>query len=743
MLPVLALLALNQGSTLAEMDRWKAEAARVTIVRDDWGIAHVHGHSDADAVFGMIYAQAEDDFSRIEANYLTSLGRQAEAGDTGRLWIDVRWRLFNDPDEMEREYSHCPKWLRKLMDAWADGLNFYLTTHPETHPRLLKRFEPWMTLAFSEGSIGGDPERIDPRGLEAFYGPNSVDVPANLVRSSALGGRVAEAGTSRAEAFAYQNEEGSQNPDSGSNGIAIAASNTRDHHALLLINPHTSFFFRSVLQVSSDEGLNAYGAVTWGQFFIYQGFNERCGWMHTSSQVDAVDWFAETVSQTPAGWVYKYGNQKRLLQTRPIRVGTGQGSVKMISALYTCHGPVVRTQGGKWISIAIMRRPVEALEQSFLRTKARGYADYRKTMDLRANSSNNTVFADADGDIAYFNGNFIPRRDARFDYSGIIDGSDPATDWHGLFTVDQTPHLLNPASGFIFNVNDSPWQGAGKSSLRKQDFPRYFDKGSPQPRSVHCLELLDGKTGFTLDSLQAAAFDRHLPWFEKPIPALLQAWDRSPQSMNLSGGLREPIEVLRKWDLGWGAHSVATSLAIYWGEELRRSLGADARQAGLTVEEYAGSKAPGEQLVECLHTACARLTRDFGTWKTPWGEINRFQRLDDRIESHFDDAKPSIPVPFTASDWGSLAAFGARPYPNTKKWYGTSGNSFVAVVEFGPRVRAKAITAGGESGSPGSKHFDDQARLYASGNLQDVYFYPDQLVGHTERTYHPGAPRAR
>jgi acyl-homoserine-lactone acylase len=144
------------------------------------------------------------------------------------------------------------------------------------------------------------------------------------------------------------------------------------------------------------------------------------------------------------------------------------------------------------------------------------------------------------------------------------------------------------------------------------------------------------------------------------------------------------------------------------------------------------------QKLAALDQAVERLTGDFGTWKTPWGAINRYQRNDAAIVQNFDDAKASIPVAFPGAQWGSLASFAARRYPGTRKYYGTGGNSFVAVVEFGPRVHARAVTAGGESGDPASKHFGDQAGRYASGDLREVYFYPDQLVGHTERTYHPG-----
>jgi acyl-homoserine-lactone acylase len=180
--------------------------------------------------------------------------------------------------------------------------------------------------------------------------------------------------------------------------------------------------------------------------------------------------------------------------------------------------------------------------------------------------------------------------------------------------------------------------------------------------------------------------------------------------------------------------SVPTSLAVFWGEEVGRR--ASGRRGGASAEPPAG---PSTDLqLQALATASDKLTADFGTWKTPWGEINRFQRLTGDIVQPFSDAGPSLPVGFPSSRWGSLASFGARPYPGTKKWYGTSGNSFVAVVEFGDTVRARAVTAGGESGDPKSRHFNDEAERYATGNLREVYFYPSQLKGHTEKTYHPG-----
>ncbi|MGB2622036.1 MAG: acylase [Candidatus Acidiferrum sp.] len=705
-----------QSAKNPDIARWEREAASVDIIRDDWGIAHVHGKTDADAVFGMIYAQAEDDFNRVETNYLNAMGRLAEAEGESAIYQDLRMKLFIDPAQLKTEYAASPEWLKKLMNAWADGLNFYLYKHPDVKPRVIQRFDPWMALSFTEGSIGGDIERVDLKQLEAFYGK----VPAS-------------AGTSA--------EDDETEEPRGSNGMAIAPSNTADHHALLLINPHTSFFFRSELQMASDEGLDAYGAVTWGQFFVYQGFNDRAGWMHTSSGANAITWYLETVEKKDGKYFYKYGKEERPLVVKKITVPykTAGGMAEKTFTVYrTHHGPIIGEMDGKWLSIRLMEEHIKALTQSYTRTKAKDYKSFRQTMELHTNSSNNTIFADADGDIAYFHANFIPRRATQFDWNKPVDGSKPATEWHGLLSIDETPHLLNPKSGWLYNSNNWPWSAAGASSPKKEDFPVYVETGGETARGLHAIRVLQNKKDFTVDSLIAAAYDSYLTWFEKPIPCLLKAWDDAPANDSLKAKLDEPIGVLRGWDLRWGVASVPTSLAVFWGEDIRKRVGSEARKEGVYLSDYVCTKIPPQELLQLLSDASDRLTSDFGTWKTPWGDINRFQRLTGDIVQPFSDAGPSIPVGFTSSMWGSLASFGARPYPGTKKWYGTSGNSFVAVVEFGEKVRARAVTAGGESGHPSSPHFNDEAERYATGNLREVYFYPSQLKGHTEREYHPG-----
>ena len=717
-----------------ELAEWQQQAQNVTIIRDDWGIAHVYGKTDADAVFGAIYAQAEDDFNRIETNYLNSMGRLAEAEGEGAIWRDLRMKLFIDPEEMKKLYAAAPADLRKLMDAWADGLNFYLATHPAVKPRVITRFEPWMALTFSEGSIGGDIERVNLTQLQAFYG----DTGRRVNGQTEARGQTPEARTAESRVTSHESLTPGHDDDEprGSNGIAIGPSNTVNKRALLLINPHTSFFFRSELQMVSEEGLNAYGASTWGQFFIYQGFNDKAGWMHTSSSVDNIDEYLETITRKDGWHFYKHGSEEKPVAQRTVTIPykTPNGMAERKFVVYrTHHGPIVREVDGKWVAIRIMEEPLKALQQSWGRTKARNLQEYLKVMELHTNSSNNTLFADADGNFAYLHSNFVPRRDTSFNWARPVDGSNPATDWKGVHSISESPNAINPKSGWVYNTNNFPYSAAGPDSPKASDYPRYMDPGSENPRGIHAIRVLKDRKDFTLDGLLAAAFDSYMPAFETSIPPLLKAYDAAPANHPLKAKLREPIELLRTWDYRWSVTSVPTSLGVFYAQAGSGRGG----RGGRGAEAEAGPES--DRLLQQLSAAVDRLQADFGSWKTGWGEINRFQRISPEIVHPFDDSKPSIPVMFTSATYGSLASFGAAPRNGTKKWYGTSGNSFVAVVEFGKdSVRARAVSAGGESGDPTSKHFNDQATRYATGNLRPVYFYRNQLKGHTEREYRPG-----
>ena len=714
-----------QTFTPAEILRWNQQAQQVRIVRDTWGVPHVTGQTDADAVFGLLYAQCEDDFARVEDNYIEALGRRAEVEGEAALYTDLRQRLFMDSTRAIAVYHQSQPWLKQLLAAFAAGTNYYLATHPTVQPRLLRRFQPWMPLLFSEGSIGGNISVVPVDRLKAFYSQQ------------------------KSGAWQRPDFEKFDIEPTGSNGFAIAPSRSASGHALLLINPHTSFYFRSEVQMTSAAGLNAYGAVTWGQFFVYQGFNEHCGWMHTSSYADSMDEYLETVTQQPDGsYTYLYNGLQRPVQATEITLlykKDGQLLRRKFTTYRTGHGPVVGAATGKWLTVKMMDDPLAALQQSYLRTKATDYASFKEVMQLEGNASNNTVFADKDGTIAYWHGNFMPRRPAGYDWSQPVPGRSDSTEWQGLHPIEELVQVKNPASGFLQNCNSTPYTVAGPtSSPDKAKYPAYMAPDTENYRGLNAVRVLSGKKAFTLDTLIAAANDSYLAGFEKLLPALLDDYQLLADSPRdpFPATMQQAIDTLRGWDLRYSQASVAQTLAIYWGERIQK-LGRSRVPAGqpldyLSLTAYTIAHTTPEEKVAALAETLAELTRDFGRWATPWGEVNRYQRLTGRIQEAYDDKQPSRPVAFASSAWGSLAAFGAHTYPGTKRRYGNVGNSFVAVVEFGPRVMARSIVTGGSASHPDLSHFTDQAPQYCQGQFKEVWFYPEDVARHVERAYRPG-----
>ena len=701
-----------------ELERLKQRAQNVSILRDDFGVPHIYGKTDADAVFGLIYAQCEDDFPRVERNYIWAIGRLAEVEGEKALYSDLRARLFMTKAEALEEYDKCPQWLKELCIAWADGINYYLHTHPEVKPDLLTQFEPWMPMYFSEGSIGGDIERVSTARIKSFY--------------------------EKGEALSLSGYDGRlEHPDqyyepTGSNGFAISGDLTESGNAMLLINPHTSFYFRGEVHVVSEEGLNAYGAVTWGQFFVYQGFNEKTGWMHTSTYVDVIDEFKENIEDRNGKMVYQYGEKWRDVEQSELVLNyrTHEGMSEKTFPMYrTHHGPITHKIDDQWVATALMWNPAKALEQSFIRTKLNGHEAFWNMMKMNTNSSNNTVYADAGGNIAYYHGNFIPIRDERFDYYKPVDGSNPDTDWKGLHTVDEAITVFNPPNGWIQNCNSTPFTSAGLYSPKKNDYPGYMSIDRENFRGIHAIRLLEKCEDLTLDKLIALAYEPTLPAFEILVPGLIKALENSHIKKDETS---EVLKILKNWDFQVNVSSVAMTLAHFYGMAVLRSRKAPEDLSGIAVYQFYADQFKPESRITIFEQVMTKLKEDFGTWKMPWGEVNRFQRLSGEIDLKFDDDQPSIPIGMASGRWGALASYGSRAREGTKKLYGSSGNSFVAVVEFGERVKAKSILAGGQSGNPDSPHFYDQANLYADVQFKDVAFYREDVEKRAVKTYSPG-----
>lgn len=717
---VLPLQILAQPFSQTEISNWKKQAAGITIIRDNYGIPHVYGKTDADAVFGLLYAQCEDDFKRVERNYIEKLGRLSEVNGDKDLYNDLLIRLLIDSTDAVTDYAKAPDWLKKILNGYADGINYYLYKNPEVRPALLNRFQPWYPLLWTDGSIGAiSTGGISVAELKNFYSGTENDHAQVVYEEEVL---------------------------TGSNGFAISPKITENGNAILYINPHVTFYYRPEVHMVSEEGMNAYGAVTWGQPFIYQGFNAHCGWMHTSSQADISDAYIENLTRRNGEYWYTYDGKEKPVITRliSIKYKTATGfETKTFNTLFTQHGPILARRKGKYLSLRHNNRDTKGFMQSWLRTKANSFADFKKTMDMGANPSNNTVYADAEGNIAYWHGNFLPKRDPNYNWEKPVDGTSSATEWKGYHTVNESVHIYNPENGWLQNCNSTPFTAAGKFSPKKEDYPAYLAPDGENFRGIQAVRVLNEEKKYTIDKLIKAGYDTRLTAFEILVPALITAFEKNIAVSDYRYDLlKEPIAVLKKWDFRCGENSVATTLAVEWGDKLLPAINQIRSSTG---EEDMISKTrqflatvPFTDLVQPFLETISVLHNNFGKWQMPWGEINRFQRISSGIDNKFDDSKPSIPVGFVSSTWGMLPSYSSRTFPGTKKRYGVNGNSFICAVEFGKKVKARSLLAGGESGDINSKHFFDQGLMYSKGQFKDVLFYKEDVMKHAEQTYHPG-----
>jgi acyl-homoserine lactone acylase PvdQ len=699
-----------------EIKKWETQAKQVKIVQDDWGIPHIYGKTDADAVFGLLYVQCQQNFPRVERNYLEIMGRLSEIEGDKNIYEDLQMRMIYDSAGAKEDYRRAPEWLKKLLDAFADGVNYYLYKHPNVKPIILKRFEPWFPLMYTDGSIAPTQTgglRIN--DLKSLYAKDvAISYNAQLLIDKL-------------------------NPG-GSNGFAIGPSKTASGKAILYINPHVTFYFRTEVQMISEEGLNVYGAVTWGQFFIYQGFNQHCGWMHTSSYADVADVYEEQITKKGDSIYYLYNGKYLPVKTKELIINYKNGNKieqKKFTGYYAHHGPILGSRDGKWLSLRENNRSMGSLEQSWLRTKAKGLEDFMKVMDMRVNNSNNTVFADDKGNIAYWHGNFMPRRDPSYNWSLPVDGTTPKTEWKGLHPVSETVHVLNPKTGYIQNCNSTPFTVSGASSPKKENYPGYMAPDGQNGRALNAIRLLSAANNITLDKIISIGYNTYLTAFDELLPALFTAYDRLQSTDTLKRKLEKPVHLLKKWNKEADASSIATTVAVEWAYKLAPKIppAKTTEEATNAVAQFSAMAAlPPQEQLSALTDVMAELERNWGTWEVAWGDVNRYQRP---ASGGFDDNKASLPVKLGPGSWGSLPSFASR-YMNTKKRYGVSGNSFIAAVEFGKKVKAKTIMTGGESFDPSSKHFNDQASRFIEGKFKDIYFYKEEVLLHKEKEYNPG-----
>lgn len=646
----------------------------VNIYRDTWGVPHIYAKTDAGAVYGLMYAQAEDNFWQLEMDYIRALGRAAEVEGRRGLSGDILYRAYEVESRAKAAYQSQSARMRALCDAFADGVNRYLATHPQVKPQLLAHWEPWFILA-------------------------------NEMRGAAGAGITA---SERARAFPLlagtaQPVEGSGDAegDEGSNMWAVAPSRSVTGHALLMINPHVGFFGggqRYEAHLHSGEGLDVSGFAILGTPYIRSGHNAYLGWSHTNNYASTADVYLEAL-EGGTEWA------------EDLRIKTDTGAVETRRATFrkTKHGPVLAIRGNQGLAVRSVAATGGVMEQRWAMAKARNLKEFQAAMARTALTGSNTMYADRDGNIWYLHGNAIPRRSTKFDWTKPVDGADPETDWKGLHKLTELAQVLNPPSGWLQNCNSTPFlttEGAGNPQAA--DYPAYMAPEPDTPRSARSRAILAGSRRFSFADWALAAMDTKVGLAERRIPELLAAYRAKPVPE-----LEPLVAELDHWDQVARLDSVAATLFIR------------------SAADPAGILAGLEKTKLALEAA-------WGTWRVPWGEVNRLQRVHtDGIQEQFSDSKPSVPVPGAPSATGTVFTFGTRQPADQKRAYGTVGNTYVAVVEFSKTPMTRSLLVNGQSADPGSPHYTDQAPLYSAGKFKDAWFTSGDVRRHLERKYTP------
>ena len=711
-------MVFAQSFTIAEQSAWKKQANNIKIIRDNWGVPHVYTNTDADAVFGMMYVQCEEFFSKVEDVIISRMGRESEVQGKSAIYKDLWSRLYIDTNQAKTLYLKCDPYLRKLCDAYAAGINYYILTHPEVKTKLLNRVQPWVPLMNNIPSLNNS--NLTEADVRNMYPLKSLD------------------GIAYNSLSVFKEDE-----KAGSNGWAISGKNTKDKNPILLINPHSEFYNRIEVQLVSKEGLNVYGAPFLGEFNIFQGFNEFCGWMHTVTLSDAKDLYIENTKSVPGGFNYEYDNKWIPVDSTKVTIHYKNGSTKdsvSFMTYKTLHGPVVAKRNNSWLAAKTINENIELLSVHWRITKSKTFNEFKSWLDKRVMTGTNTIYADKTGNIGYWHGNFVPIRDPKLDWTLPVPGNFSSTNWQGVHALNDIPNYVNPANGWVQNCNSTPLYGTGVYDTLMAKKPSYMLPDGHTPRAVNAVRQLTNIHEATIDTILDMCHNAYLANGAKFIPTLIQSFDTVGQPANL----KDPINVLKNWNFHTDTNSVATTLAVLWVEKILQNNVSRLKKP--LVNEISYSYANGSNIslknispstqIALLDSVIKDLQKDWGTWTVAWGKLNRFQRNAFGQES--SDELPSLAVPATPAFMGSINAYSSKKSKTSKVRYGTTGNTFVAVVSFGKKLQGKSIYTGGASSNPKSKHFTDQADGYINHKYKDINFYVEDVLKHKELVYHPG-----
>ncbi len=670
------------------------------VIRDEFGVPHVHGARDTDAAFGLAYAHAEDDFETIQETVAAGRGVMAHYRGKDAAPLDYIVALLGVWDTMDARYAaDVPDDVKAMAEAYATGLNLYAAEHPKATWRGLAPFTAEDVVA---GFVFKTP---------FFYGLDGTllhlfgeDYTQAIALDPAAGRKAFMIGPKTMA-------------ERGSNAIAVSASRSGDQVTRLVINSHQPLagpvaWYEA--QISSDQGLDITGGIFPGTPVILHGFNKNLGWANTVSAQDLADTYVLTVNPDNANqyrldgeWV-DFDESTATLHVK--LVGPFALKVKR-KVLRSAHGPVIEAKHGTYAVRFSGMGEIRQLEQYYRLNKANDMDGFMTAMSLNALPSINYIYADKDANVAFIHNAQYPARNDAWDWSGDMPGDRSDLIWQGYRPWRDVPKLVNPVSGLVFNSNNTPYSATdGPDNLRPEDFPQSMGLQTNQSnRSLRMIELTDGKTPINEPDLLALKFDTAYAKGSEAAELIARVleidWSQEPE-------MAEAARRLAAWD---------------------RKMNADSRYAalgGLTVLREVTAKythLPAPKPETAFREAVEWLTVHHGRIDPEWGEVNRLVR-----------GKASLPISGAAD---TLRAVYPEAMGDDGELHMTAGDTWIALVEWdasGHQAARVISPYGSATLDKDSPHYADQAPLFAAEEWRTAHLTREAVVANATRTYYPG-----
>lgn len=672
----------------------------VEIVRDNWGVPHIFGKTDADVAYGLAWATAEDDFVTIQHLFLAANARLGEVTGKNGALLDFMGRITQVQEEVDKRFdsSFSPEYL-KYLNAYAEGLNKFAENHPKEVLR--KGLFPisakdvvkcnTLTLVFLT-NVYVEIQQIFTRSIVLYE--RDIRYDGNL-------------------------------PD-GSNAFAFAPSKTADGHTYLAINSHQpleGLFSWYEAHLVSEEGMNILGGTFPGGANIFHGVNEYLGWAATLNHPDLCDVYKLEMHPTDK---LKYKFDDEYLELEPfkaqVKVKVGPIRIPITRKFYrSVYGPTIKNKDGYYSLRFPATMDLAGTEQLYWMNKAANYKEYQDALELGHFPGTNNVYADNEGNIQYMSLGLFPYRDTTYDWLSVLPGNTSKTLWKEEFHhVSDLPRYTNPKSGYLFNTNGTPFFATTPDeNLRQEDFNPTFgyqDETKKNNRTIRAHNLISQYDKVSWEDFKNIKYDRG---FNKKFETFnINNMELIKQlSIVKYPDLEEALQVIKDWDHQADVNDKESALIILTFNLLAEEI----MSQGL---QYASNSFTEEQYVDALRKASKHMKKHFGSLRVPLGDVQKHVRGEKELGV---GGAPDV-----------LAALMSKPYKKGKL-KSFVGDSYIILVDFRedelPRI--ETVNAYGASNRPESPHYTDQMELWVNQKTKSMSLKKEDAYKNAERIYHP------